>query len=136
MPEDISVLATYLRYAFRFRWEVLEKFGTSPMSEDDVDRLHNTLERIRADATSRGIRGIDAILGLFTPEQANRISEMYRNWYQTSNPERKGELDIAIKNKEVDKIPEILARFIPASQEFLKITADRFSELLTKIAKS
>lgn len=136
MPKDVSTLATYLRYAFRFRWEVLEKFGTSPMSEDDVERLHNTLERMRADATSRGIRGVDAILGLFPPEQANRTSEMYHKWYQTSNPERKGELDIAIKNKEVDKIPEILARFIPASQEFLEVTADRFSELITKIAKS
>jgi hypothetical protein len=129
-------VATYLRYAFRFRWEVLEKFGTSPMSEDDVERLHNTLERMQAEATSRGIIGVDAILGLFPPEQANRTSEMYHKWYQTSNPEGKGELDIAIKNKEVDKIPEILARFIPASQEFLEVTADRFSELITKIAKS
>lgn len=136
MPKDISVLATYLRYAFRFRWEVLEKFGTSPMSEDDVKRLHNTLERIRANVTSRGIRGVDEILGLFTPEQGNRIREMHHDWYQTSNLTRNGELDIAIQNKEVDKIPEILARFIPASQEFLKITADRFSELVTQIAQS
>jgi len=136
VPKDISVLAIYLRLAFRFRWEILEKFGISPMSEDDVERLHNTLERMRADAESRGIRGIDLLLALFPPKQADKISQMYRNWYQIRNPEGKGELDIAIKNKEAEKIPEILARFIPASQEFLELAANRFSELLAEIGKS
>lgn len=135
-PKDISALAIYLRYAFRFRWELLEKFGTGRISEDDVERLHNTLERIRVDAESRGIRSIDPLLALFPPEQANKIREMYSNWYQIRNPEGKGELDIAIKNKEAEKIPEILARFIPASQEFLELAANRFSELVTKIGIS
>ncbi|MFX0202091.1 MAG: hypothetical protein ACFFCW_38765 [Candidatus Hodarchaeota archaeon] len=136
VPKDISVLAIFLRYAFRFRWELLEKFGTKPMSEDDVERLHNSLERIRADAASRGIESIEPLLALFPAEQANKISEMNRNWYQIRNPQGTGELDIAIKNKEAEKIPEILARFIPASQEFLVLAANRFSELLTKIDRN
>ena len=75
-------------------------------------------------------------MAFFLPEQANRIGEMYRKWFEIRNPEGKGELDIAIKNKEVDKIPEILARFIPESQEFLELTANRFSELVAEIDRS
>lgn len=131
-PKDISVLASYLRFAYRFRWEVLEKFGTSPISKDDVERLYNTLERIRADARSRGIAGIDSLLPFFPSEKARRINDMYSAWYKISNPEKNGELDIAIQNEEVDEIPKILAGFIPQSQEFLEIAANRFSELVKK----
>ena len=129
-PKNISVLAAYLRFAYRHRWEVLEKFGTGPISEDDVDRLYNTLERIRTDARSRDIVGVDAILDFFSPEQARKIINIYRAWYQITNPEQNGQLDIAIKKKQTEKISEILARFIPSSQEFLELAANRFSELV------
>lgn len=129
-PKELSVLAYYLRSAYRFRWEILERFGTSPISEDNVERLYNTLERIRADARSRGISNIDTIASLFPTEKARRIYDMYNAWYKVSNPKKKGELDIAIKNKEVDKIQQILAEFIPMSQDFLEMTANRFSELV------
>ncbi len=129
-PKDISVLASFLRFAYRFRWEILEKFGTARISKDDVERLYNTMERIRADARSRGIAGIDSLLAFFPPEKARRINNMYSDWNKVSNPKKNGELDIAIKNEETDKIPEILAKFIPQSQEFLEMAANRFSELV------
>ncbi|MEJ2154542.1 MAG: hypothetical protein P8X96_04355 [Desulfobacteraceae bacterium] len=131
MPKDLSVLASYLRFAFRFRWEILEKYTGRKLSEADAERLYNSIERIRTDANSRGLVGIDAILPLFDPEQTQRIKNIHRSWCQACNPERKGELDIAIKNKELDKIAEILMRFIAPSQEFLEIAANRFSTLVS-----
>jgi hypothetical protein len=132
IPKDLSVLASYLRFAFRFRWEILEKYTGRKLSEKDAERLENTIERIRTDANSRGLVGIDAILPLFDPEQTQRIKNIHHSWCLACNPERKGELDIAIKNNETDKIAEILKRFIAPSQEFLEIAANRFSVLVSK----
>ncbi len=132
IPENVSVLASYLRFAFRFRWEILEKYTVGNLSEEDVERLYNSMERIRTDAKSRGIAGIDAVLPVFDSDQMKKIQDMYQDWYQASNPQRIGELDLAIANKETGKITEILKRFVAPSQEFLEIAANRFSELVSK----
>ncbi len=131
MPKNLSLLACYLRFAFSFHWEVLEQFSHGPLTEDDVERLRNIQDRIRQNASSRGIRGVDPILELFSGEQVCRIQKMYMDWYQVSNPKRTGELDIAIKTKDVQKIPQILSPFIPASQEFLEMAAEKFAEMVT-----
>lgn len=134
IPRDVAVLASSLRYAFRFRWEILEQFSIGPMTDADVEQLDNALKRLRVDVRSRGLIDINVLLSFFPPEQANRIIEMFNNWRQLSNPEQKGELDVALKNKEVDKIHEILARVKPMSQEFLEMAANRFSDLVSKIS--
>ncbi len=54
-PEGVTALATGVRYAYRFRWEVIEKFIKRDMSEDDITELNESIKRIEIDAQSRGL---------------------------------------------------------------------------------
>ena len=45
------------------------------------------------------------------------------------NEQRTGELDVAIEKKALEKIPDLLAGFIPMNQEFLEMAINRFAEL-------
>jgi hypothetical protein len=130
MPQGVSTLAHMLRLAFRFRWEVLERFSKGALTEDDVERVDNVLRRIEQDAESRGILDQDADMSLFPSKQATRIAEMFAIWYTLRNPEETGELDVAIKKKDTQQISAILAKMIPLNQEFLEMAATRFSELV------
>ncbi len=132
IPHDLSVLANTLRSTFRFRWEVLEKFSKGAMTEDDVDRLNNALMRIKKDWESRNLGGENEILELFPQEdEQKRISEMFSSWYKAKNDDKTGELDIAIENKDTEKISAILKNFLPMNQEFLEIAADKFAKLVS-----
>ncbi len=136
MPKDLYNLAMIMRLTFRFRWEVLEKFSKGPLEEDDAARLDNSMRRISIEAESRGISDegvMDAVKNLFPTEQQHIITNMFMAWYEVRNPAGTGSLDLAIRNKEVAKIPELLGQFIPINQEFLELAADRFCELITKL---
>ena len=131
MPKGTATLANMLRLAFRFRWEVLEKFSKDALKEDDVERLTNVFRRIEQDAESRGILDENVDMSFFSEEQAKRVGEMYAYWYMLRNPaDETGELDIALKQKDTQEISAILAKMIPLNQEFLEMAADRFSELV------
>ena len=132
MPKDLSVLANVLRSTFRFRWEVLEKFSKGPMTEDDIERLQTAFVRIKQDWDSRSVGGQEDICRLFPGEHVqHRLSEMFSSWYKVKNDEETGELDVAMKNKDIEKIPGLLKNFLPMNSEFLEMAADRFAELVT-----
>jgi hypothetical protein len=133
MPRDLSMLANTLRSTFRFRWEVLEKYGHAPITEDDVECLETALLRIRHDWESRNIGSEMDILALF-PEKAQegRLIEMLAQWHKVRNDEKTGELDIAIRDKDTEKIPLILNRFLPVNQEFLEMAAERFASIISE----
>ena len=133
MPQNLSVLANTLRSTFRFRWEVLEKFGKKIMTEDDVERLETAMMRIKQDWESRDIGGEKEILELFPQEdEQKRITEMFTTWYKAKNDDKTGELDIAIENKDAEKIPAILKSFLPMNQEFLEMAAEKFAKLVSE----
>ncbi|MBU1340699.1 MAG: toll/interleukin-1 receptor domain-containing protein [Proteobacteria bacterium] len=132
MPKNLSALANTLRSTFRFRWEILEKFGKGTMTEEDVERLSTALMRIQQDWESRSIGGEKEILELFQQkDEQKRILEMFTSWYKAMNNDKTGELDIAIENKDMEKIPKILKNFLPLNQEFLEMAADRFAKLVS-----
>jgi len=132
MPSKLAMLATLLRFAFRFRWEVLEPFSRGPLTEWDVTRLDISLRRIRADWQSRGSISQEGITNLFTSEQAKRVDEMFKIWSRLRNSEGTGELDVALAAKDGVRVPTILASFLPANQDFLETAADRFSEMVAE----
>ncbi|MFZ0241053.1 MAG: TIR domain-containing protein [Desulfobacterales bacterium] len=132
MPERVAGLASLLRFVFRFRWEVLEKFGTGPITEEDVTRLENALRRIAKDWESRGMGGQECIIGLFPPEHTVRLTNMFASWRELRNPEGTGKLDSAIENKDLEEIHSLLSAVLPINQEFLELAADNFAELLSE----
>lgn len=128
MPREVSELATIVRFAFRFKWEVLQKFGGKTLTEDDLIRVDNSFKRIQKDWESRGVTADDSFIRLFPPDKARRITEMLAYWRTKKNYEGSGELDTAIKNKETALVSSILKEFIPFSQEFLEIATERFAQ--------
>ena len=129
-PRDITLVVYMLRISFRFRWEVLEKFTKQPLKEDDIPLIDNALRRIKVDSESRGIRDDNDFLKAFPKENWARIEEMVKEWNAVHNPSGKGTLDIAIENKDPDKIQKILKKFIPMNQEFLEIASNQLASLL------
>jgi hypothetical protein len=130
MPQNIFVLVTALRFAFRFRWEVLEKFNKGGLTEADVERLDCALERIETDWFSRGMSDENVLRASFSPRDAGRLAKMSAQWRGLRNREGTGELDVAIEKKDLEKIPELLAGIIPLNQEFLEMATNRFAELV------
>jgi len=132
MPGRLALLATLLRMTFRFRWEVLEPFTRGPLSRDDIARLDINLRRIKVDWQSRGSVGPEGILDLFEADQAKRLQEMFAAWSRVRNEEGTGELDIAIAKEDGERIPAILAAYLPTNQEFLELAADRFTAMIAE----
>jgi len=128
---SLVTLVTLVRFTFRFRWEVLEKYKSGGMTEDDVERMDNAMRRIKADAESRGISREDDVISLFTADKAKYISEMYTEWYKYKNDDGSGELDLAIANKDTQTIQRILNNLLTMNQEFLEMASDRFSEMVS-----
>jgi len=133
MPKAVLQLATLLRFAFRFRWEVLERFRTPTMNAADVKRLSINLQRITTDWESRGAIPEGQIPGLFNPAQASRLQHMIERWNQLSNHDKSGELDVAIEKEDVKKISTLLNSVVPINQEFLEMAADRFAEMIGEV---
>jgi hypothetical protein len=134
IPQGVSSLVTLLSMAYRFRWEVLERFTRRELAEEDVDRVANALRRIEQDAASRGMFNRVAILNLFTPDSAERINQMMKEWDRLRDSEgRRGELDIAIQNKDAEAVSTLLKRIMPMNQDFLEIAAERFSQVVANL---
>jgi len=132
MPRKLALLATLLRFTFRFRWEVLEPFARGPLNDADVAHLDISLKRIKVDWESRGTIDQSQIMDLFTVEQRKSTEEMFKAWSRLRNPEQTGELDIAIKNKDGQSIPALLSAMLPANQQFLEMAAERFATMVAE----
>lgn len=132
IPRPVAVIATVLRFAFRFKWEVLERFGRETLKEDDALRLENAIRRINKDWESRGIGGPEIIIELFSGKQAEKVDELLSYWNKLKNQKGTGELDIAIQNRDTEKISELLNSLFAMNQEFLEMTTIRFTEIVSK----
>ena len=130
MPKNIFVLVTTLRFAFRFRWEVLEKFSRRPFTESDVEHLACALKRIETDWHSRGMTDESTLRKSFEQRDSERFARMSAEWQKLRNEQGTGELDLAIENKDLEKIPQLLASIIPMNQEFLEMATNRFAKLI------
>lgn len=133
MPKNLSVLGNVLRSAFRFRWEVLEKFTKHPLTSEDVDRVKVAISRIQQDWESRDIGDEQDILAIFTHKsELARLTKMFTQWHEATNDENTGILDVAIENEDTGKVTEVLNDFKPVCQGFLALASDKFAELTSK----
>jgi hypothetical protein len=133
MPKELATLATLLRFTFRFRWEVLEPFSHGSLREEDVKRLEISMARIECDWKSHGAIDDNAIYEFFNTVQKRRLAEMFTSYRRLRNSNEDGELDIAIKNRDGVRVPELLASVLPLNQEFLEMTAERFASMVAEV---
>jgi hypothetical protein len=132
IPRHVAVLTTLLRLAYRFRWEVLARYGGRTLTEDDLLRIKNAIKRIEKDWESRGMSTNDPIGVYFSQEKGQRVEEIASLWRATKNKSGTGELDMAMAGNDTQSVSKILKEFIPINQEFVEITANRFAELASE----
>jgi len=124
IAERIQALLTTLKMAYRFRWEIIERFKKG-MAEGEVEEFNDILEQMESEALSRGLMDPDALCQNFDAATAGEIKEMFTRWYEMRNDEKTGELDIAIQKKDVQSIQRILADMIPLNQRFLELASEK-----------
>jgi len=133
-PKNLALIAYLLRYTFRFRWEILEKFTQKPLTVDDIPLLDNALRRVKVDTESRGLTDQRALIDIFPDDTRHRLEAMAQDWATVRNPEGTGSLDKAINEKDPDKVQTILKNFIPTNQEFLEIASRTLTRLIENSA--
>jgi hypothetical protein len=132
MPKQLAVLAALLRFTFRFRWEVLEPFARGPLSDTDIGRLDASMTRLKWDWESHGSIDRDKILDVFTSDQRKRLDAMFTAWNRLCNADQTGELDLAIKKMDGQRIAALMASVLPVNQEFLEMAAARFAQMVSE----
>ena len=131
-PKDIAALATALRMAYRFRWEVIERFMNVKMTEGEIKNLQDSMRRIESNAESRGLMDPDALLSAFAAEpDRKQIELMYSDWFKIRNEKKTGELDTAMEQNDFDKIKQNLNKMAKMNKEFLDLTLTRMHDLMT-----
>jgi hypothetical protein len=130
MPKQLAMLATLLRFTFRFRWEVLEPFSRGPLSDADIARLDASLTRLKRDWESHGSSDRDDIGEVFSVDQRKRLDGMFAAWNRLRNVDQTGELDLAIKEMDGKRSAELVASALPVNQEFLEMAASRFAQMV------
>jgi hypothetical protein len=130
MPKQLAMLATLLRFTFRFRWEVLEPFSRGPLSDADIARLDASLTRLKRDWESHGSSDRDDIGEVFSVDQRKRLDGMFAAWNRLRNVDQTGELDLAIKEMDGRRSAELVASALPVNQEFLEMAASRFAQMV------
>jgi hypothetical protein len=134
IPPTSLALITVLRLTYRFRWEILKRY-TYTLSVNDINELKDSLDRIETEARSRGLMDKEKVLELFCSdtEAAKRVSLMFDTWARIRNDQRTGELDMAIKQADTEKIKSILISVSKTNQEFLELAIGRMEPLLAAI---
>jgi hypothetical protein len=117
-------LLTTLKFAYRFRWEIIERFKEG-ITEDEVVEFQDILEQMTSEARSRGIMDPEALCKNFDGEPAKQIVDMFAYWGTLRNDEKNGELDRAIQEKDVQSIERIMTDLVPINQRFIKLASEK-----------
>jgi hypothetical protein len=129
IPTHIQALITTLKYVYRFRWEVIERFKDG-ISKEEVDEFKDILEQQENEAQSRGLMDPTELCKNFKESEAKQIMEMYEKWYALRN-NKNGELDIAIEKKDAKKIQDILVVLAEMNQKFIELASNRLEKIST-----
>ncbi len=133
ISKELTVLMTFFRLTCRFRLEVIQRYRKG-IETDQVQELKDSLDRIETEARSRGNVSREILLACFKDnDKATAVIEnIFVRWYGYRNDARSGKLDIAIKDKNVSEIKQILEDFAIMNREFLEILLSEMEKNLIK----
>ena len=129
IPTSIQALMTSLRLAYRFRWEVIERFNDIEMTKEHIQKFQDILERIENEGRSRGLLDPSKLCANFNQEESNEIIDMYKQWWELRNERNDGELDKALENEDGKKIQQLMPIMAGINHRFLNLAAMRLQEL-------
>ena len=132
--KSIAALAILLRMAFRFRWEILEKYGRGMLKSDDINALHENLDRMQAEARASSMQP-QGMLDLFDSNEQKKVIIMLAKWNEMRNEEGTGTLDLALRDNDVKRTGELLEELSPINRDFLIMASRRFTELNEQITE-
>ena len=129
IPLRVRALVTMLKMAYRFRWEVLEKYENKVLDEKDVINLSDTLQRIETEAMSRGVISPKLVGSNFDDNTADKLLNLFEQWADMRNETKTGELDIALQEKDVKKTQVIITKLANMNRRILELSATRLEEI-------
>ena len=133
-PEDLGVLLTSLRMAFRLRWEILERFHHKTKAIHDANpgatvgaELKERLELIQRESESLGLLDREKLIAVFPDQQRQKIGSMYDEWEEIGvtlfDADR-----IADRGKRFDDIESALDRLAKLNEDYLRMATQLLSE--------
>ena len=134
IPRELMTIATILRMATRFRYEILEVYDSEirrNQKEEDlikiVDKIRECILTIETEARSRlTIVNENSLRELYNKqENKDKIVQMFDSWYNTRNQLFDNEIVLG-----KDHLMEIFKNLDQMNAEFMKLTAKRYSELV------
>jgi hypothetical protein len=129
IPKSIQALMTSLRLAYRFRWELIERFNNIEITKEHIQQFKDILERIENEGRSRGLLDPSKLCANFNQEESNEIVDMYKEWWELRNDRNDGQLDQAMENEDGEKIQQLLPIMAGINRRFLNLAATRLQEL-------
>ena len=129
IPKSIQALMTSLRLAYRFRWELIERFNNIEITKEHIQQFKDILERIENEGRSRGLLDPSKLCANFNQEESNEIVDMYKKWWELRNDRNDGQLDQAMENEDGEKIQQLLPIMAGINRRFLNLAATRLQEL-------
>ncbi len=129
IPKSIQALMTGLRLAYRFRWELVERFNNIEITKEHIQQFKDILELIENEGRSRGLMDPSKLCANFNQEESNEILDIYKEWWELRNDRNDGELDKAIENEDGKKIKQLLPIMAGLNHRFLNLAAIRLQEL-------
>lgn len=126
----IQALTTVLRMAYRFRWELIERFVGKPLNEESISELQDTMHRIEMESLSRGFMDEDTVCANFSSQhEVARIRALYKRWYEMRSDKGDGDLDKAFAAGDGEAVQCLLAELAKINVDFLRIATKRLQEL-------
>lgn len=129
IPISIQALITSLRLAYRFRWEILERFENTEFTRKNVRQFAGILELIESEAGSRGVIDPKNLCANFNAKDSEEILGLYAEWGKLRNERSDGKLDRAIETEDGQMIQEIMPTLADINRRFLNLAATRMHEL-------
>ena len=126
----LAAIAASLRFSFRFRSEILDRFRHDLKSAEDVEEFGNVLHRIESDAQSRGAVEPEKLYSVLDERDEQTIRNMQNMWYEIRRPEGDGKLDDAIRNQDFGTINSILSDLRPMNREYMTLLLKKFTEYM------
>jgi hypothetical protein len=126
-----AALAEVVKITYRFRWEVLAPCRHPSATNDDIERAVVALQRIEAEAQSRGFTDQELVISALNDEDATRVRSFYGQWFEirSPDPDSPRALDIALRNEDWPEIKRLLCEVWPMNKEFLVIAARTFARM-------
>jgi hypothetical protein len=136
LPRQTLALLTAVRMNNRIRWEVVERFRNVTWDESLVAECQNVFSRIEREIGYFGQWDVDLLCRNFSEAAAQDVRRMVNRWCElraagiSGREHLSGELDVAFKEGDADRISSLFSEMAELNQRFLSMANPSLEALL------